>query len=350
MDHTSNDNDTVKAWYAEAKTLEVNYKLHAYPTFLFFDPTGRAVHRAVGYLEPGQLLKTARNALDPAMQYYTLLNAYNAHQLDYPTMPMLAKEATSFDEEELAEKIAADYIQNYLVKLSDQELLTKDNIDFSADYVQVLSPDDRLFKLCYSEPAKIDSAMNDKEYAEQLVNAIIYNKEIAPELRAAWKNGPEPDWSKISTAIASKFGDSYAEDNIVTAKVNWYKHIKDGKRYAHFLTIKSEKNFDKNGIRSMGDALLNYNAAAFYVFQYDVDNADLRAALKWIDAALNYLGKPNSAVLDTKANLLYKLGDKNDAITLETQAAHLDPNDNEIAEALRKMRAGEPTWATNGMK
>jgi thioredoxin-related protein len=346
MDRTPNDDATVKALYGDAKMLETGYNVGAYPTFLFFDLNGKAVHRAVGFMDAGGLITTARNAMEPAIQYYTLLNAYNAHQLDFKSMPVLAKEANAFSEKNLVLEVATRYMHGYLDKLNEKDLLTKNNVDFIGRYIAMVTPGDRLFKLCYNEPAKVDGALHNSDYANWLVNSVIYHREITPQLKAGWNNGPEPDWNAIQTHIIAQYGQQYVETNMRNAKINWYMHVKDGKNYTHYLTLKLRWVVEKYGISD--DAL---NNPIFEIFEYDNDKSDLQVALDWASAILKADKDPNPCVvMDTKANLLYKLGEKQAAISLETQAAKLSPQDEEIAEALKKMLTGKPTWPANGMQ
>ena len=59
-------------------------------------------------------------------------------------------------------------------------------------------------------------------------------------------------------------------------------------------------------------------------------------------------GYPNEQdYLDTKANLLYKLGKKEEGLVLEEQAVALAPKDKDIQENYEKMKNGLPTWATD---
>ncbi len=52
----------------------------------------------------------------------------------------------------------------------------------------------------------------------------------------------------------------------------------------------------------------------------------------------------DSHSIDTYANLLYKLGRKDDAINWEQKALSLSPGDPDFTTALSKMKRGEPTW------
>ena len=71
----------------------------------------------------------------------------------------------------------------------------------------------------------------------------------------------------------------------------------------------------------------------------------LQDALRWSGRSLEL--SPNNALwLDTYANLLYKLGQEEKAITKEEEALHYaDKNSAKgLSETLRKMKVGEKTW------
>src|ERR1700761_5246017 len=49
LDTSKRDDENVKQWYADAHMIKEQYKIHAFPTFLFFSPDGEIVHRGQGY-------------------------------------------------------------------------------------------------------------------------------------------------------------------------------------------------------------------------------------------------------------------------------------------------------------
>src|SRR5581483_1313081 len=65
MDKTDLDNDDVKKWYNDASIIQRNYSVSAFPTFLFFDPNGKPIHRAVGYKNSADFVSLAKDALNP---------------------------------------------------------------------------------------------------------------------------------------------------------------------------------------------------------------------------------------------------------------------------------------------
>jgi thiol-disulfide isomerase/thioredoxin len=93
---------------------------------------------------------------------------------------------------------------------------------------------------------------------------------------------------------------------------------------------------------------LSLNQIAWDVFEKTTDKIALRNALSWSKRSLEFV-PDNATYLDTYANLLYKLGQKQEAITNEKEALRLtDKKDTEtykgMENTLRKMTAGEKTW------
>lgn len=90
------------------------------------------------------------------------------------------------------------------------------------------------------------------------------------------------------------------------------------------------------------------NSTAWYIFQKVSDVNILKEALRWSDRALELTPK-NPYWIMTNANFLYKLGQKEEAISKGEQALQFaDKNDieeyKEIEHNLLKIKAGEKTW------
>ena len=68
MDNTPGDADHIKSWYDDADKIAKDYSIMAYPTFLYFTPDGKLVHRVVGGGEAKDFIARSANALDPSKQ------------------------------------------------------------------------------------------------------------------------------------------------------------------------------------------------------------------------------------------------------------------------------------------
>ncbi len=351
MDTSKMDNANVRMLYIDAHNLSISYNVNAYPTYLFFDPSGQIVHRSIGYQEAKEFMQVAKNSLTPDKQYYKLLRDYQNRAKDRTGIPDLVKMTMDFGEKELAMSIAKDYMYNDLDKLDEQDFLLKNNLDFIDRYAEVVTSKDRVFQLCFHQPALIDTAMHDSQYANNFVNNIIYRQEIVPALNISLKDKNEPQWAVLSQNIKRKFGKGYVEANILSAKIWWYQFIKDGPNYTKYLVQRIDQQFREQGIaKSDLRAAVFYNNYAFEIFKYDENKRDLQTALTWERKLDQIQPNPNGNFLDTEANLLYKLGKKAEALKIETQATAANPKDAEIEENFQKMKVGKPTWPENGMQ
>lgn len=85
------------------------------------------------------------------------------------------------------------------------------------------------------------------------------------------------------------------------------------------------------------------NNDAWFVFENTKDSSLLKTAMSWSRRVLRKQPE-NVEAMDTYANLLYKIGNKNEAISWEDKAVQLAPNHKEIRANYDKMKRGEPTW------
>src|ERR1700748_2457576 len=49
IDSSVNDNSDIREFYSDAKMLLNTYHISAFPTYLFFDSSGKLVHKGLGY-------------------------------------------------------------------------------------------------------------------------------------------------------------------------------------------------------------------------------------------------------------------------------------------------------------
>ena len=113
------------------------------------------------------------------------------------------------------------------------------------------------------------------------------------------------------------------------------------KDYSHLTTYVS------SFLKQFGNILNNegLNNLAWQVFTNSKDKAQLEQALSWSKLLIEKT--PNDpGNLDTYANLLYKLGKKDQAIEYETRAMQAAPvtEQSTYQVTLEKMKKGEPTW------
>lgn len=342
-DSTKDDNEATRIWYPDAHQIITEYKITAYPTFLFLSPDGNIVHKGIGYQPTYDFVSLAAEALNPDKQYYTLLKQYKDGEKHYASTAYLAVAAKKLNDPETAYRIAADYEHNYLEKLNDADFCTRENLTFFREFAKNLTSKARIFGWYLHHAEIVDSIMQQKEYSKRFVNYIIFKEEINPRIETAQKEKGAPDWRMISKIIDRKFGNVYVEDNLLLAKVNWYQIAKDWKNYTKYLILKSERDSIANMPKSFSSmAVLNHTA--WEIFQHSDVQEELEKALVWSNLAMDMASRLNPNIMDTKANLLYKLNKKQEALALEEKASDLAPKDMGIQGAYQKMKEGKPTW------
>lgn len=348
IDTTNEDNEGIKKWYNDACKILQQYKITTFPTYLFFSSNGEIVHKGIGYKNIDDFLTLVANALDPNKQYYTLINLYQQGKGTYKMMPYLANMAISIHDENIANIISRDYINNYLLKLKEKDLYTYDNIVFIASFIQ--NSKDKGFDLFYHDSEKVDKVIW-KGYSQSVVDYIISKNEIDPKLNndSNFSFKGSPDWNKIISIISKKYNSNYAERTVINAQIRWYKSKKNWAELAKYYI----KKIEKYGIDTTGFGKARLNDMIWeVVFLHSNDKMVINKGIELMEILVR-ADPGDAASHDTYANLLYKAGRTREAIYWEGKALTIEQNiakesktiPNKIyMETLGKMRKGESTW------
>jgi tetratricopeptide (TPR) repeat protein len=157
-----------------------------------------------------------------------------------------------------------------------------------------------------------------------------------------------PDWKDIQNKIKTKYNAAYADRIVLWSKIKWFEYKKDWPEYCKNVILKVEKYgpYDKVFYYIAQPSSSLYNFSAWEIFMYSKDPAQLEKALEWSDKSVKTSAKPDAEFLDTYANILYKLGRKEEALAYEQKAIALNPKATDIQDNIEKIQKGEPTWAT----
>ena len=353
------------------------YEVKAYPTYLFIKADGALFFRSLGSMEAKAFLEVSNSALS---------------EFNDP------KSLSDWEKEYAAKKNDPKFLSDYIDKRSKQGL---SNATFFDDYLKLIPETERTS----------DNVVRLYKYtAETLkVNSFAYtnlkknNDILAGKLSSSGFNllyyGIE---NTVSEAAKSK------NEQLLTSAMSAYDQLPKGvspsskdELYMQYFQRTSEtdkyvkyaSNFCNNHLMKMTDdsiaikdkvgaqllekrisagefanldssriaqiraytthgekdrISLLLNDIAWTVFLKVSDKNVLQDALKWSKRS-RVLAPDNSGYLDTYANLLYKLGRKEEAITCEKEALGYDAKANKkpnstMVDVLRKMIAGEKTW------
>ncbi|CAL1519753.1 thioredoxin family protein [Chitinophaga sp. MM2321] len=364
MDTSKQDNELIKRFYQEAADINLQYKITAFPSYLFFSPEGKIVHRYLGAMPDTLFLQLASNALTPNKQYYTLLDRYKLGERDSTHMLYLSNITKKIGNMALANTIARDYFDLYLNKLSRTNMCTRRNIEFLTSFSQLLCSKDKAFELFYLDGDTVDRIMDSKGFSEYIVEMTIVREEINPRL---WPEevpiAGTPDWQKLMDVITRKFNRYYAENALLNAQLRWYTEKKAWPEVAKYNILKIEKN----GLDTIGMGKFFTNNMIWNVmFLHSNDMVVLRKGVNWMEIIVK--ATPNDGPnIDTYANLLYKIGRTKEALYWEERALKIAKNNKKLAESKKdsiviaafkneieiyertigKMRKNEPTWTVN---
>ena len=347
LDSTKNDPPEVVRNYKFAKEVHVKYNVTSLPTFLFFSPEGVLVHKGVGSRTINGFKRLVMEAANPASQYYVLLNKYIENPTASEIMPRLAIMARNLSEDSIAVTVARNYFDNYIGKLNTDSLFASTNLNFISTFKDLLSSTNRGGKFIFKNAERVNSIMSDKQFAQRIIDYIVMKEEVNPFVAAIKDSLGDIKWSKLERTIRKKYGEGFVERNVLGEELSFYKKRNDLNNYIKILIRRVE--FDNvDNIKPSVISGVYLNNSAWFVFQHSSDKKQLKKALSWCEKALKM---DTSSVfypgnLDTKANILYKIGQKDKAIVCEQKAiARMNGiNDREFKSVLKKMIDGIATW------
>lgn len=322
MDKTAGDNDHIKSWYASADQIAKDYSINAYPTFLYFSPDGKIVHRVVGGDEAAAFIAKSEKAFSPATQYYTQLAKYKEGKSKPEDLRVMAMNAMDVYDKANADKIAAEYLA------TQKDLTTPENIQFLDKFT--MTSKDPGFAIFLKDGKKVDAVLGAGKAAAK-VKAIIAAEEIYSKVM---RPGVTADWAAIEKNVKEKYP-QYADELVTMGKVRYSMMTRD---WATFQTS-VVAYMKKYGADAAPETL---NQFAWTVFENCPDMSCVTEALEWSKRSLAKGDEP--MFMDTYANILYKLGRKDEAIAVEEKALKLASGNADLVATLEKMKKGEPTW------
>lgn len=281
----------------EGVALADEFKIKAYPTLLFLDGGGNIVHRTAGAMDAEKFLELGRVALDPERNLAGMEQRYKNGER---SQEFIRKYLARLSE---AGKPLKEILDWYFYPLSEDDLLTKDNFEVISKYVN--SPDSPQFRFLMKEGEAYGQIVTAKE-----VNDKIYNVYQSHLFGAMYSN----DSLKWEIAKAEVKSSSMENSDKLLAYVDTYyfSRKKDWKTYVdavnHYIMTYELDNWES----------LNRYGWQIYKNTDITDQVSLKLALSWVDHSIQL--KNCYANNDTRAALLYKMGDKKRAIKAANQA------------------------------
>jgi len=332
IDKTKEDNQHLKEWYSISDSIKNKYEVTSVPSFLILTAEGKALNKEVGFLDANNLIQFLQNSLKNDQQYYTQIENLNLGIYPYKLMPQLAIKAKKIGQANDSKIISEKYINNYLLKLKENDFYTKENFEFITDFFG--NTNSEIFKFFVKNQDKINQKIGIENKAQYSIRYAISKDYLNND---SARN--EIWWNKIEKVLTAKFGQLGQE-------------VVYGKRMVYYLEKKDSINFGKYYCKYFKTALerpeYNINEVTWNLFQTVNDIEVLKFACDVVMKESIEAWYPNNAeAYDTYANLLYKIGRTKPAIDWEIKAVKLKagaPDEKLYTDALDKMKKGEPTW------
>lgn len=254
----------------------------------------------------------------------------NAQGKDFREMPAKILAAKTGGDAKLAMDLTNDYLDNYLFKLKENELMTKDNLLFICQ--NMFNTTSRCFKFLNNNRDKVNAVLGN-DMAEYALRATI-SKQFIPN-ENEWEK-VKIDWDLLENSLGSKFG-QLGREMVLGKRMMYYLKIKDWTNFGKYYVFYFEKALERPEY--------NINDITWHLFL----NVNNPVALKFaIDVVMKYAMvewyQNDYHAYDTYANLLYKIGRIKEGLEWEEKAVKLSQQNKEVVETLEKMRRGEQTW------
>ncbi|MBP1167916.1 thioredoxin-related protein [Chryseobacterium sp. PvR013] len=273
----------------EGIELAKKYNVKAFPTYLFIDGNGEAVHRTLGYVEEKDFIQFAKDAEDPNKRLTSLKQQFEKGEKNPEFLKNLAG-LTMYNDAEFAGKVLNRYFQQ-------KPNLDQEDIQMLLSGVQ--TTDSPLYKIFQDKKAEIIKFFPEDKYEK-------FDKNI--KLNTVSKKAYNPDTKKWDDnyfmAETQKFLSKEEADKILKRmKANRALKNKDIPEYEK-LILDLYKDYSAAGSEEL-------NSLAWNFFENVSSKTSLEKAITWAQESVKK--NQNFANTDTLANLYNKVGDKKNA-------------------------------------
>lgn len=269
---------------------------------------------------------TAQNAdiANPKEIYNRMLSEYQKGRKEPKFLIELAVMAKQFKDQENEMKISKDYMDQI------EEPYTTNDLNFLQSVTT--SKNDPGFQFIIKQADAIEKVPNGGTQTVDIALTIIRK-----EIRAEINKNKLSDLDVLKTNMINQYGK--IGELAALEEIALYYFLK--KNVPNFVKYKQQI------INKFPNRINNWILAndSWFVFENaeKSDRESLLIGLSWSEKIVRE--EPNNAPnLDTYANILYKLGRKEVAISWQEKALKAEPGRKEIINNLEKMKKGIPTW------
>jgi thiol-disulfide isomerase/thioredoxin len=301
-------NVTIDMEKGEGIELAKQYTVTAYPTLLFLDGTGKMVHLAVGARSAQDLLQLGKDVIEGRTVSIPDLQAkYEAGNRDrkflHDYVLELARANMPYDKP----------LEDYKPFMRGDALLDADNWDLFK--VLFRRYDSEFAQYFLNHRPQFEAKFGKEEVENKTLG--FYNHRLYLACEAKDKTAYETLKSDVKTL-------QIKDEDLVLCQIDeqWFVANEDWKHYAEAI----------DALQTMGKAnQYTLNGAAWTFYEKANKKSLLKKALLWVNASIAI--EKSSANVDTQAMLLYKLGQKDQAIAAAKESIQMGKaNDEDVSE------------------
>lgn len=296
----------------EGLELAKTYEVRAYPTILFIDGSGAAVHRIVGGREAEPFVEVGRIALDPEKRLSGLEKRLDAGERD-PAFIAEVKKAFEESMHPRTDELADIYLA------SQKDWTTPENLILVIENTK--KTDSKQFKFLLENRATVEKEFGANAYLQILSQVVLTEAFSDMQLESL------PSNEEITNAFNAKLPTALAEQASLKMEMMLYQAQQDMKNYA-IKALDYYKKYPSSDFQELTEV-----AWAFY--ENVEDKAQLKEAVKWAEKSVELSNQYFNN--DTLASLYYKTGDKKNAQKIAEKAIALAKANGEDASATEEL-------------
>ncbi|MGB1241026.1 MAG: thioredoxin family protein [Chitinophagales bacterium] len=276
----------------EGPEIAKKYGVKVFPTFFFINPQGEALHKSAGYQVPDKFIQLAKDAKDENKQYFALKTQYDAGDKSPAVLYNYAMAMYGSDAYYESAPVAEEYLQS----LGKKELKSEKTMDIVMK-----------IPIAHDGFAAQQLLENRKKYEKTFTAEKIDNKLLGMMKSKVSKAAKANDVTALKEATDFVSANIPAKADKWNAKLSmsFFERTNNWEGYADVASKYVEAH-------AMDDSE-TLNMIAWTYFESVEEKAQLQEAVKWVNRAIEL--EHNYYNTDTKAALLYKLEQYEDALT-----------------------------------
>ena len=376
----------IDAEKGEGVQIAKQYEVKSFPTYLFLKADGSLIMKAIGSMSQEDFIELAtsvKNEIGSPKSLSDWEKEYASHQSDTAFLRLY------MDKRSLLGMSNTALFDEYLALLPEKQRVSKEIAEIYNKEIYNIKINSLAFRNLQNNSSKfskwgvvsslfisravansLQEAIENRD--EQLLEEVVKENENlfnSKQLKLAKLFGfPEQVKEELYMIYYMQTNDiekyilnatAYCENYLMTVSLDSIK--KEDKKNLQMFDLTKDalaKALDPAEVAEMRNEEAHasrdkysgkLNEVAFDFFEKVTDQNSLNHALRWSKRSLDIYPN-NHLYLDTYSNLLYKLGNQKEAISIQTKALKIvkkTKNEDEITKhekILQNMKLGEKTW------